>query len=169
MVRENQHCWRQSRRSAVFRCGINPNATLRTKTLTNHGWQISSTSPGPAVRSRALFSGLRPFRDLADFLDDVALCDPGRLKYHGGHILNTLSHGEGMLSYFNGRFNMKGLYFLDEPEAALSPSSQVKFLSYCSSFLQLGRRSLLLPHTVRSCWLYHKHRFLAFMGHISRR
>jgi predicted ATPase len=68
------------------------------------------------------------FRDLADFLDDVALCDPGRLKYHGGHILNTLSHGEGILSYFGGRYHIKGLYVLDEPEAALSPASQLKFL-----------------------------------------
>ncbi len=68
------------------------------------------------------------FRDLADFLDDVALCDPGRLKYHGGHILNTLSHGEGMLSYFGGRYHIKGLYILDEPEAALSPASQLEFL-----------------------------------------
>jgi predicted ATPase len=68
------------------------------------------------------------FREFADFLDDVALCDPGRLKYHGGHILNMLSHGEGILAYFNGRYQIKGLYLLDEPESALSPSSQVAFL-----------------------------------------
>jgi len=68
------------------------------------------------------------FRDFADFLDDVALCDPGRLRYHGGHILNTLSRGEAILSYFSGRYQIRGLYLLDEPEAALSPSSQVKFL-----------------------------------------
>ena len=68
------------------------------------------------------------FRDLSDFLDDVALCDPGRLKYHGGRILNTLSHGESMLAYFSGRYRIKGLYLLDEPEAALSPASQVKFV-----------------------------------------
>jgi predicted ATPase len=69
------------------------------------------------------------FREFADFLDDVALCDPGRLKYHGGHILNMLSHGESMLSYFRGRFHIKGLYLLDEPESALSPASQIKFLN----------------------------------------
>ncbi|MBN1249060.1 MAG: AAA family ATPase [Anaerolineae bacterium] len=68
------------------------------------------------------------FHRLADFLDDVATCDPGRLKYHGGRILNTLSHGEGMLTYFRGRYDRPGLYFLDEPEAALSPASEVKFL-----------------------------------------
>jgi predicted ATPase len=68
------------------------------------------------------------FHHLADFLDDVATCDPGRLKYQGGQILNTLSHGEGMLTYFQGRYDRPGLYFLDEPEAALSPASEVKFL-----------------------------------------
>ncbi|MGD8966941.1 MAG: AAA family ATPase [Anaerolineae bacterium] len=68
------------------------------------------------------------FHDMADFLDDLALCDPGRLKYHGGRLLNVLSHGEGILSYFSGRFRLKGLYILDEPEAALSPASQVGFL-----------------------------------------
>lgn len=68
------------------------------------------------------------FREFADFLDDVALCDPGRLKYHGGKLLNTLSHGEAILSYFSGRYHIKGLYLLDEPEAALSPTSQVRFL-----------------------------------------
>ena len=68
------------------------------------------------------------FHDMADFLDDLALCDPGRLKYHGGQLLNVLSHGEGTLSYFNGRFRTRGLYLLDEPEAALSPLSQLRFL-----------------------------------------
>ncbi|MGC9346822.1 MAG: AAA family ATPase [Anaerolineae bacterium] len=74
------------------------------------------------------------FTDLADFLDDVAICDPGRLAYQGGHILNTLSHGEGMLAYFRGRFDRKGLYFLDEPEAALSPASQIRFLKLLQDF-----------------------------------
>lgn len=68
------------------------------------------------------------FHDFADFLDDVALCDAGRLPYHGGRLLNTLSHGEGILTYFGGRFQQRGLYLLDEPESALSPANQIKFL-----------------------------------------
>jgi predicted ATPase len=84
------------------------------------------------------------FRELADFLDDVAVCDPGRLKYHGGHILNTLSHGEGMLSYFGGRFNIEGLYFLDEPESALSPSSQVKFLKLLQQLCVSGHAQFII-------------------------
>jgi len=84
------------------------------------------------------------FRDLADFLDDVALCDPGRLKYHGGHILNMLSHGEGILSYFSGRFDVRGIYFLDEPEAALSPSSQVKFVKLLQRLEAKGRVQFII-------------------------
>ncbi len=84
------------------------------------------------------------FHDLADFLDDVALCDPGRLKYHGGHIINTLSHGEGILSYFSGRYRVKGLYFLDEPEAALSPASQVKFLKLLRRLEASGQAQFII-------------------------
>jgi len=84
------------------------------------------------------------FRDFADFLDDVALCDPGRLKYHGGRILNTLSHGEGILSYFGGRLGLRGIYFLDEPEAAFSPASQVRFLKLLHRFVAAGQAQFII-------------------------
>ena len=84
------------------------------------------------------------FREFADFLDDVALCDPGRLQYHGGRILNTLSHGEGILSYFGGRFQHQGLYFLDEPEAALSPASQLRFLDLLQRLGSTGQAQFII-------------------------
>lgn len=84
------------------------------------------------------------FREFADFLDDVALCDPGRLKYHGGRLLNTLSHGEAILSYFSGRFDVKGLYLLDEPEAALSPTRQVRFLQILQRLEREGHAQFVM-------------------------
>jgi len=84
------------------------------------------------------------FRDFADFLDDVALCDPGRLKYHGGRILNTLSHGESILSYFSTRYHIKGIYFLDEPGAALSPTSQLKFLKVLQKVEAAGHAQFII-------------------------
>jgi predicted ATPase len=110
------HVWDKPRRHVAHH---NPYETR----LANH---VNVTWANGRV-SGSLFRA-ETFHDLADFLDDVALCDPGQLEYHGGRILNTLSHGEGILSYFGGRFRVKGLYFLDEPEAALSPASQLKFL-----------------------------------------
>ena len=108
--------WDKPKRHVVHR---NPYETTLSKFITVT-WANGSV-PGSIFRAET-------FRDLADFLDDVALCDPGRMKYHGGRILNTLSHGEGILTYFGGRYHIRGLYILDEPEAALSPSSQIKFL-----------------------------------------
>jgi predicted ATPase len=84
------------------------------------------------------------FHDMADFLDDLALCDPGRLKYHGGRLLNVLSHGEGILSYFGGRFQIKGLYLLDEPEAALSPRSQVRFIKLLQELEEEGKAQFIM-------------------------
>jgi predicted ATPase len=84
------------------------------------------------------------FYGFADFLDDVALCDPGRLKYHGGKLLNLLSHGEGILSYFSGRYRIKGLYFLDEPESALSPSSQVALLKLLQQLEAEGHAQFIM-------------------------
>ena len=110
------HLWDKPKRHVVHR---NPYETALSKFITVT-WANGSV-PGSLFRAET-------FRDLADFLDDVALCDPGRMKYHGGRILNTLSHGEGILTYFGGRYHIRGLYILDEPEAALSPSSQIKFL-----------------------------------------
>lgn len=38
------------------------------------------------------------------------------------------SHGEGFLRFFAERCTRQGIYMLDEPESALSPSRQVEFL-----------------------------------------
>ena len=99
--------------------------------------KINGSVPGSLFRAET-------FRDFADFLDDVAICDPGRLKYHGGRILNTLSHGEGILSYFSTRYHIKGIYFLDEPESALSPASQVKFLRVLQKVEAAGHAQLII-------------------------
>jgi predicted ATPase len=126
------HIWDKPRRHAAH------NNPFETK-LANY---VTVTWANGRV-SGSLFRA-ETFHDLADFLDDVALCDPGRLKYHGGRILNTLSHGEGILSYFGGRFRVKGLYFLDEPEAALSPASQLKFLKLLQQIGAEGQAQFII-------------------------
>lgn len=77
--------------------------------------------------SGSLFSA-ETFIEVADTLDDIGTNDPGQLKYFGGKILNELSHGQGTMSYFEGRYRYRGLYFMDEPEAALSPVNQVRLV-----------------------------------------
>jgi predicted ATPase len=68
------------------------------------------------------------FQDFARFLDEWAHGDPGILSYFGGNSLLTQSHGQSLNGFFEAFYQRKGLHFLDEPETALSPSSQIKLL-----------------------------------------
>jgi predicted ATPase len=47
---------------------------------------------------------------------------------YGGHSLHEQSHGESFLALMTHRFHGRGLYILDEPEAALSPRRQLVML-----------------------------------------
>ncbi len=126
------HIWDKPRRHLSHN---NPFETKLANYLTVT-WANGSV-PGSLFRAET-------FREFADFLDDVALCDPGRLQYHGGHILNTLSHGQAILSYFGGRYRIKGLYLLDEPEAALSPKSQVALLKILHEVEAAGHAQFIM-------------------------
>ena len=126
------HPWDKPRRHVAHH---NPFETR----LVEHVSTVWANGRVPASIFRA-----ETFREFADFLDDVALCDPGRLQYHGGNILTTLSHGQGILSYFQGRYQQQGLYFLDEPEAALSPASQIRFLQLLRKFETQGHAQFII-------------------------
>ena len=74
------------------------------------------------------YFGSEIFNDFRKILDNWAASDPGQLEYFGGKSLVTQSHGQSMMSYFRSRYKIKGIYFLDEPETALSPKSQLELL-----------------------------------------
>ncbi len=84
------------------------------------------------------------FREWAEFLDDLSQVDPGHAKYHGGSDLTLRSRGEGLLAYFKGRYQTPGLYFLDEPEAALSPASQIDLLRLLAEYRERGHAQFIL-------------------------
>jgi predicted ATPase len=84
------------------------------------------------------------FREWAEFIDDVTEVDPGQARYHGGQKLTLRSRGEGLLAYFRGRYQIPGLYFLDEPEAALSPASQLELLRLLSEYRHRGHAQFII-------------------------
>ena len=84
------------------------------------------------------------FREWAEFLDDVSEIDPGQARYHGGAGLTRKSHGESLLTYFRGRYQFPGLYFLDEPESALSPASQVNLLRLLAEYRRRGHAQFVV-------------------------
>lgn len=48
------------------------------------------------------------------------------------------SHGEGFIRFFEERCRRQGIYMLDEPESALSPSRQIRFLQILKEVSETG-------------------------------
>ena len=65
---------------------------------------------------------------------------------YGGKSLHAQSHGESFLSLIENRFG-QGLYFLDEPEAALSPQRQLEFLLLLHTLVQQDSQLLIATHS----------------------
>ena len=59
---------------------------------------------------------------------------------------DAASHGEAFLRLFGSRLAPGGLYLMDEPEAALSPQSQLAFLSMVKSSIDTGSQFLIATH-----------------------
>ena len=90
------------------------------------------------------FFGSQIFQDYARFLDEWALASPRVLEYFGGSSLIKKSHGESIISYFTARYKIKGIYFLDEPETALSPKSQLRLLKLLKNISKAGHAQFII-------------------------
>jgi predicted ATPase len=80
----------------------------------------------------------------AHLLEEWAVADPGQLEYFGGKSLVTQSHGQSSMSLFRARYRLRGLYFLDEPEAALSPRSQMELLKIVAETSAAGPAQFII-------------------------
>lgn len=116
----------------AVKCGFNVHGGNRNhifgdtdvNTLLQHAIKASWL---PKV-STGFFMRAESFFNFATYLDEIAKDAPSVLAAYGGKSLHAQSHGESFLSLFNNHFG-RGIYILDEPEAALSPSRQLAFLS----------------------------------------
>ena len=90
------------------------------------------------------FFGSETFRDFAQCLDEWATADPEMLKFFGGKSLITLSHGQSLMTLFKARYRIRGLYFLDEPETALSPKSQLELLRVLKNMGEAGHAQFII-------------------------
>jgi predicted ATPase len=90
------------------------------------------------------YFGSAIFQHFCRFLDEWAATDPGQLKYFGGKSLVTQSHGQSLMSFFRARYQIKGLYLLDEPETALSPKSQLELLDILTKMSEAGHAQFIV-------------------------
>lgn len=71
----------------------------------------------------------------------------GNLDSYGGRSLHEQSHGESFMSLIINRFWGNGIYILDEPEAALSPSRQMALLCRIHDLVKQGSQFIIATHS----------------------
>jgi predicted ATPase len=83
------------------------------------------------------------FYNVATQIDQL---EAGTASY-GGKSLHAQSHGEAFLSLVGHRFSGNGLYILDEPEAALSPSRQLTLLAHIQQLVAKNSQFIIVTHS----------------------
>lgn len=80
-------------------------------------------------------------------LDKIAAPTPKISESYGGKSLHEQSHGESFFSLVMNRFGGRGLYILDEPEAALSPSRQMSLLIRINHLVRNDSQFIIATHS----------------------
>lgn len=80
----------------------------------------------------------------ATYLDNMK--DPKATLCYGGS-LHQKSHGESFLSVVENRFGGKGIYILDEPEAALSPTGLLRLLCDIKALVDNDSQFIIATHS----------------------
>lgn len=92
-------------------------------------------------------------------LDSQPAAGPPVITFYGNRSLHEQSHGESFLALMNNRFGPKGLYLLDEPEAALSPQRQLSVLSRMHDLVRQDSQFIVATHSpilmaYPDAWIY---------------
>ncbi|AVX06084.1 hypothetical protein MXMO3_03581 (plasmid) [Maritalea myrionectae] len=79
------------------------------------------------------------FFSVARYLDDAA-------REGGGAAPDFLSwsHGEGFVRFFEERTSRQGIYFMDEPERALSPKRQLELLRILNRIQEMANAQVIM-------------------------
>ena len=72
---------------------------------------------------------------------------PPVIDSYGGRSLHEQSHGESFLALMLNRFGGRGLYILDEPEAALSPTRQLAVLRRMRQLVEEESQFIIATHS----------------------
>ena len=92
-------------------------------------------------------------------LDSEPASGPPIISSYGGRSLHEQSHGESFLALMMNRFGGRGLYILDEPEAALSPQRQLAVLSRIHDLVLDASQFVIATHSpilmaYPDAWIY---------------
>jgi predicted ATPase len=92
-------------------------------------------------------------------LDEEPSFGPPVINSYGRKSLHKQSHGESFFALLENRFGGNGLYILDEPEAALSPSRQMSMLVRMHDLIAAKSQFIIATHSpilmaYPDAWIY---------------
>ncbi len=96
---------------------------------------------GPSQFKDAFFLRAESFYNVASKLSEVGS------EGYGEKSLHDQSHGESFFSLFMNRFGGKGLYLMDEPEAALSPMRQLSLVTLIHELVRSSSQLIIATHS----------------------
>jgi len=135
-------------------CGLNPEGGSRNfnfSTRSSHSRldEAIRLARTPALPLDSYFLRAESYFNVASEIERLDK-GPGGGKIigaYGGKSLHEQSHGESFFALFKNRFRGRGLYLLDEPEAALSPKRQLQFLVLLHEYVQRGGQFVIATHS----------------------
>ena len=130
-------------------CGFNPEGgsrNFRFSTEDTHSGLGEYLTPiRKGYNKDGFFLRAESFYNVASYLDNMK--DPMAYASYGGVSLHEQSHGESFLALVQNRFGGEGLYLLDEPEAALSPSRILTLMVEINQLVQENSQFIISTHS----------------------
>lgn len=126
------------------------NFTFQTAATHSDLHQYVKTVRGARRPRDGFFFRAESYYNLATSIDEMDReGGPGGeiIGSYGGKSLHQQSHGESFFATFLHRFGGNGLYILDEPEAALSPSRQMALLARMHDLILDGSQLIIATHS----------------------
>lgn len=136
-------------------CGFNPEGGSNNFNFATQASHSSLHSYLRIIRGHrrprtGWFLRAESFYNVASNIDRLD-AEPGRsprlINAYGGISLHKQSHGESFITLLTHRFSPSGLYLLDEPEAALSPSRQLAALVRIHELVKGGAQFVIATHS----------------------
>ena len=132
-------------------CGFNPEGgtrNFRFATRETHSKLGEYLTPVRKAYPRdGFFLRAESFYNVATNIDELESVVPGLLDSYGGKSLHRQSHGESFLALVQNRFGGEGLYLLDEPEAALSPSRLLTLMAEMDALVKADSQFVVATHS----------------------
>lgn len=133
--------------------GLNPeggskNFNFATKETHSELGKLLEIARGSRREEDGFFLRAESFYNLATEVEELNGSGFSSLyDSYGGKSLHDQSHGESFRSLILNRFRPRGIYLLDEPEAALSPTSQMSLLCIIDELVKKDTQFIIASHS----------------------